>query len=266
MSNPLLAKVKIPGRIFQLPSKGIFYEAGVLADHVTNAEIEIKPLSALAEVKLRSPDMLFSGRALREICEECIPDILKPEKLTSKDVDGIFCFLRIVTYGSDMSFKSIHDCPNRKVNSYNANIELIVMNPNNKSLEHADLIYQVKLSNDQLVKLRPVIFQDAIDMTHLQQEIEQGIKATGIANSDLVEKAIIRDLMAVIKSVDDISDRAMIDEWARQLPKSNCNEILEAIKIASDWGFNLNVDLVCKDCSGKYVHELELNPINFFSG
>ena len=49
--NPLLAKVKLPGRVFQLPSRGLFYQTGVLSDSVRNGEIQIKPMSALVELK-----------------------------------------------------------------------------------------------------------------------------------------------------------------------------------------------------------------------
>ena len=266
MTNPLLSKTKLPGRIFQLPSKGIFYESGVLADHVTDAEVEVQPLSGLAEMKLRSPDMLFSGRALREICLECIPDILKPEHLVSKDVDAIFCFLKIVTYGNEMFIKSIHDCPNRIVHDYTINIEPIVMSPNNSQLDHVDLLYNVKLSNNQVIKLKPVRFQDSIDMIHLQHEMEKDINETGNPDEVILERMVIRDLMSVISSVDEVTDKKMIEEWIRSLQKKYFKEIVNLSRASNDWGFNLNIDVTCKDCGEIYKHNLELDPINFFSG
>jgi len=266
MTNPLLAKVKLPGRIFQLPSKGIFYDDGVLANHVKDAEIEVHPLSALAEMKLRSPDLIFSGRALREICLECIPDIIKPEALISKDVDAIFCFLKIVTYGSEMTIKSTHDCPNRNNHEYVVNVEAIIMNANNKILDNVNALYEATLSNDQKLILKPVTFQDSLDMTHIQQEVEKKLWETGSADNELIEKAIIRDLMSVISSVEGVSDKMMIEEWLRALQKKFFTEILDHSNQASEWGFNLNVELECKDCGDKFYHNLELNPINFFSG
>lgn len=266
MTNPLLAKVKLPGRIFQLPSKGIFYEQGVLAKHVKNAEIEVQPLSALAEIKLRSPDMLFSGRALREICLECIPDILKPEELVSKDVDAIFCFLKIVTYGSEMFIKSNHNCQNNKLHPYTINVEQIVMNANNKILDRVDVLYEATLSNGQKIRLKPVRFQDTMDMAHLQQEVEKKLIETGQADPEVMGKAIVRDLASVIASVEGITEPALIEEWLRALQKKYHMEILDLAKSASEWGFNLTVELTCKDCGATYPHNLELDPINFFSG
>ena len=266
MSNPLLSKTKLPGRMFQLPSKGLFYKSGTLAEHVKNGEIQVQPLSALAELKLRSPDLLFSGRALREICLECIPDILKPEALVSKDVDAIFCFLRIVTYGSDMIVRSVHDCPNSKPHEYHVNVEGIILNPNNDILDQRDVLYSMNLSNGQSLMLRPITFQDAIDMTHLQQNIEKKIKETGIPDQKIVENAVIRDMMSVIESVDGISDAAQIEEWVRSLQKKFFTEIIKHSQEASGWGFNLTTTLKCKDCGDEYLHNLELDPINFFSG
>jgi hypothetical protein len=265
MTNPLLAKIKLPGRIFQLPSKGKFYEEGVLAEHVRDGEVEVRPLSAFAEMKLRSPDLLFSGRAVREVCIECIPDILKPEKLISKDVDAIFCFLRVVTYGSTMEIRSIHDCPHRVVNNYAVNIEDILMQPNNSILDHIDVLYQATLSNGQKVILKPVTFQASIDTAHLQQEVEQKLM-DGITDQELIERTMILDTKSIIASVDGIADSAMIDEWLRALPKKYFNEIIDQAKQASEWGFNLDVELTCKDCGEKYKHSLQLDPVNFFSG
>ena len=265
-SNPLLSKLKLPGRLFQLPSKGIFYKSGVLADSVKDAEIEVFPLSALAEMKLRSPDLLFSGKALRDICEECIPGILKPEQLISKDVDALFCFLRIVTYGSEMRIKSYHDCVQAKSHDYVVNVENIVSEPNNKCLEFVESIYKTTLSNGQEVKLRPVIFQDMIDMNQYQIQIDKSLNESGFVNENLVQAAAIRDLLSVITEVEGISDHELINEWARRLPRKYVSEIMDYVAKIDQWGFNLTVQLKCKDCDQTYVHNLELDPINFFTG
>jgi len=266
MSNPLLQKIKLPGRIFQLPSKGIFYKPETLAEHVKNGEVEVQPLSALAELKLRSPDMLFSGRALREIVLECIPDIKDPDQLVSKDVDAIWCFLKIVTYGPEMKFKSIHDCPGRQVHNQRVNVEELVMNPRNEVLDHASTLYLVTLSNGQRVKLKPVRFNDAIEALHLQQRAEKELSETGHVNQKVMEDAIVNDLLAIIDNVDGVTDRQQIEEWVRSLPKKMFTEIIEASMKCGDWGFNLKVQLKCEDCGEIYEHDLELDPINFFSG
>ena len=40
-NNPLLQKIRLPGRIFQLPSRGLFYKNGELDESVKNGEIHV---------------------------------------------------------------------------------------------------------------------------------------------------------------------------------------------------------------------------------
>lgn len=265
MSNPLLSKVKLPGRIFQLPSKGLFYEPGVLADHITDGEIEVQALSAIAEMKLKSPDMLFTGRAVREVVLECIPDILIPELLISKDVDAIFCFLKIVTYGSIMNIKSTHSCNERKVHTYNVNIEDIILNPNNEALDKEFDIFKEVLSNEQVIFYKPVRFLDTINIAHARQNIENLIKK-GITDQNLMEDTMIKDMLCIIKSVDGHNDIKMLEEWIRALPRKLFDEVIDRSQNSIEWGFNLNVNLTCKDCNAVFKHSLELDPVGFFSG
>ena len=279
MSNPLLPHAKLPGRVFQLPSKGLFYEKGVLAPHVVNAEVQIHPLSAMAEMKLRSPDLLFSGRAIREVCEECVPDILLPEKLLSRDVDAIFCFLRIATYGASMTVKSYHGCQGATTNEYVVDLDKIIMSPNNSCLEHKDMLYRVKLPNGQVANLRPITFMDTVESIHGRRELEEDAEQNkGTPSPKLMEQMMVKDLLALIASVETtvqdngvektllITDVNMIGEWIRSIQRSAVDAILLQSRKANDWGFKLVTKLLCRDCGQPYDHDLELDPITFFSG
>ena len=272
--NPLLAKVKLPGRVFQLPSKGLFYEPGVLADTVKDGEIQVKPMSALVELKVRSADLLISTKVIREICTECIPEIRKPELLLARDIDAIFLFLVASTYGNEKTIKSIHSCEKAEIHDYMINLEPIINGPNNKSLDHKDMLFTVELENGQIVGLRPVLFTDAIDMMLLRQQISQKemIAPASITMKEM-EDIVVRDIMAVVKSVGTggldsvtITDPAKIDEWIRILPRKYIDVIIETATRAADWGFNFHVKLKCKDCGDEFDHNMELNPINFLSG
>ena len=76
---------------------------------------------------------------------------------------------------------------------------------------------------------------------------------------------MLRDTISVIESVDGIADEKMIEEWLRFLKKSMIDEILDYSAQINQWGFNLTVKLKCKDCGEEYDHNLDLDPINFFS-
>lgn len=272
--NPLLMKVKLPGKVFQLPSKGIFYPPGVLADTVTNGEIEVKPMSALVELKVRSADLLISTKVVREICTECIPSILKPEQLLSRDIDALFLFLVASTYGYDKSIKAIHDCDKAEVHDYTINLESIINNPRNQILDHKEVLFSVELDNGQVIELRPVLFNDSIDMMLMRQQVAQKeVVAPASITTKEMEDIVVRDILSVIKSVSTggtdsvkITDYKKIDEWVRLLPRRYMDLIIEAAIRSSEWGFDFQVKLTCKDCGNEFIHNMELNPINFLSG
>lgn len=273
--NPLLSKVKLPGRVFTLPSKGLFYKPGeVLSESVRDGEIQVKPMSGLTEVKLRSADLLLSGKIIQEVCQECVPEILHPEKLITKDVDALFVFLVMSTYGSQKRIASIHDCMAAKPHDYEISLDNIVMNPRNECLNHKDMLFSVELDNGQRVILKPLQFQESLDLTLMRHEIAQKeIDRVPITTNEL-DDLYIMDMLSVIEAVEDvvdekpirITDRKMIAEWARILSKKQIDMIVKGANGSASWGFEFDVTLTCRDCGEQYQHSLELNPVNFFSG
>ena len=108
--NPLLQKIRLPGRIFQLPSRGLFYNNGELENTVKDGEIHVHAMSAFAEIHMKNPDQLFSGQAVDTVFRECVRGVVEPTKLLAKDVDAILMFLRTVTYGPNYEFTAKHTC------------------------------------------------------------------------------------------------------------------------------------------------------------
>jgi hypothetical protein len=272
--NPLLAHVKIPGRVFQLPSKGLFYKKGeVLSDHIHEGEIEVKPMSALAEMKLRSADLLYTGKIIRELCLECVPDIIQPEKLLTKDVDALFAFLRLVTYGSELHINSIHTCKKAEIHSYIVDLESQLFNPNNEMLKNRDLLYRIELNNGQIVHTRPATYADAMQVVYLKHNVAKLEAKDEKPSDELLQEIFLTDMAAVIDSVEVpgdppviVTDREHIMEWLKSITKPTLNEIYKGMKATQEWGFVFKTELTCKDCGQKYTHDLELDPISFFYG
>ena len=272
MTNPLLAKVKLPGRVFSLPSMGVFYEPGVLAENVKDGEIHVSPMSALMEMKIRSADLLYSGKIIKDICAECAPEILNPGKLISKDVDALFVFLRVATYGPSMQLTSQHNCKDSEQHSYEIGIEDILAKPNNNVLKHKETLYQVALSNGQIVNLKPNTYEDSLRIMHMKLELDRN-EAAGVKPSDEdLEKIALDDMVNVIASVQNdteappVTDKKQIVEWLRAVSKKLLTELMAGINRTDDWGFNYNLKLKCRDCGAEYEHALDLNPISFFYG
>jgi len=268
-SNPLLEGLKLPGRIFQLPSRGIFYHNGELDENVKDGEVHVYPMSALDEINMKNPDQLFSGAAVNTVFMTCIKGVKKPSELLSKDVDAIMLFLRTVTYGASYEFMAHHGCGefNGKIKPFNdysyvANVEELI---NGMKIIDPTVItsqYTVNLPTGQVVKLRPNKYQQVLDL----------IKANENKKEITVEdqqRNLIMMLLGVIESVSAgaawISDPVKIEEWIRKIPSPVVNRIAEKIEKINDWGSNLKWTCKCKDCGTDYAVEIPINPVSFFT-
>lgn len=254
MSNPLLEKIKLPGKIFQLPSKGIFYNDELKN---INGEIHVQPMNTFDEIILKNPDMLFSGRAMEPVFANCIKDINKPNDLLGKDIDAIMLFLRLVTYGPIYEISASHNCENAKYHIYNINLEEMVQNM--KYIDPAEMrdIFVIELENGQVVNLRPARY---IDTIQLMQENQNKKELT----VDDIKKNVELNMLSIIKDIDGISDRELILEWIQQAPANLIEKIITKVSSIHDWGLDLTVDLQCRDCGESFKIELPINPISFF--
>lgn len=258
MANPLLEGIKLPGRTFQLPSKGLFYLNGVLDESVKDGEIHVHPLSALDEITLKNPDQLFSGEALRYVLPRCVPAILKPQDLLNKDVDAIMIFLRAVTYGPQYEFYAKHTCAEAADHSYVADIDAIISGMKMIQEEEVQEIFTVVLPTGQVVKLTPSRYVDVLNILKINMNRKN-------ISADDVRRNAMDMLLASIFSVDSISDKAMIEEWLNKLPAPMTNRIVEKIEGVNVWGAKMSVPCVCKDCGAPFTAEIPLNPISFFT-
>lgn len=258
-SNPLLQKLQLPGRVFKLPSSGFFYTNGEIDDSVTNGEIHVRPISAMAEINLKNPDMLFSGQAVERVFRECIPEIKKPSELYGKDVDAIMCYLRMVTYGSSYEVTASHTCENAVNHSYLIDLEEIVRASVSLDPTMVQKQYSTVLENGQTVELEPIRFKHVIEL--LQSMDRDNNKMT----AEELQEGMIKSTLNTIKSVDGITDRKMVEEWLRQIPSPIMNRISDLIEDSNEWGLDYVRTVKCKDCGEDFLLELPVNPVSFFS-
>lgn len=256
--NPILAALKVPGRVFPLPSAGLFYKNNELSPNVINGEIQIFPMSGLAEMKFRSPDLLYSGKAVTEVIRECVPDILKPERLLSKDVDAILAFIRIVTYGPTIEIKTTHDCKDAKEHSYEVNIEKNMNDSKQLSKENYELFFNIKLNNGQNVQLIPLIWEDAVTVMQISS-------MTNVNNED-IDKLYETNISGMIHSIDGVVDRNLINQWVKIAPSPLTKQIQKSVNDGLvNWGSNYEFSITCKDCKEEVKVPLDLNPATFFT-
>lgn len=255
--NPLLAKIKIPGRIFPLPSAGTFYTNGELAAGVENGEVHVHPMTALDEITMKNPDMLFSGKAISIVFRHCIPDIKKPEELFAKDIDALMIYLRAVTYGPQYEIEASHDCEDAKSHSYVVDVDGMIEGMVSLSQQMIDELYTLTLTNGQVVRMQPIRYKHVLQLLKMNES-----KQTLTAEDQ--EKNLITNLLNVILDVDGISDKKLITEWVKSISPQMMNQLAEAIDHSQEWGPQTTKTVKCKDCGEELLIDIPINPISFF--
>jgi hypothetical protein len=256
--NPLLSKVKLPGRVFQLPSLGAFYSNGELDISVKEGEMHIHPMTALTEINLKNPDLLFNGTALEAVVAECAPGIKKPLELYGRDIDALLFFLRLTTYGSEYRIEVTHDCENAKKHSYVVDLESLAASMKKLDPTLIEVKRVVIVDGQFKVVTRPMRFSDVVKLFH-QSEGKKEL------TQDDIKKIAMSNLLSMIEKVDDTSDPKFIEEWLKTLTTPSINKITEAASQLNDWGPDQVVKLKCRDCGEEMRVELPLNPVSFFS-
>lgn len=108
--NPLIAKQKnksrIPGVVFRLPSLGVFYEnTDILSEDVIDGEVLIYPMRLRDELHMKAVDAIFQGSAITDTISYCVPQVNRPEKMVSEDVDYLLTVIKKLTHGNTISYK-----------------------------------------------------------------------------------------------------------------------------------------------------------------
>lgn len=266
--NPLLDRAVLPGETFRLPSQGLFYRNGELSDDVSSGEIHIRAMTAIDELVFKSPDMLFTGKAVNEVFARCVPQVLKPSQLLSKDVDYIIMCLRLVTYGPTISLSYTHECVAKKADGteivpkeHNYEVQLHPIVQKAKQIDPTSVIeqYTVTLPNNQVVRLKPITYSTMIT---LSQDVDLVNKSPSLED---LKNSVMTVIVDAIDSVDGISDKELISDWVNTLSAGWVRQITDAFNVTSDWGTENVVKQKCKDCGAEIELEFSINPISFFS-
>jgi hypothetical protein len=254
-TNQLLDKLKLPGRTFQLPSRGALYTNELSS---SEGEVHVHPLSGLAEITLKNPDLLFNGKAIQEVFAECVPEVRQTSQLYSRDIDAIMFFLRLVTYGPEFQINVKHTCKDAKEHSYVVNLEQHLATMSFLDPTTIDDKFRAVMPNGQVVRVHPVKFEHMIKLFQLNAGKRE-------FTPDDQKRNIVFNLVNVIESVDGETDRAKIEEWVKKVPSPFHNRITEAIERTNEWGLKQTSTITCKDCGEAFEVELPLNPISFFT-
>jgi hypothetical protein len=259
-TNPLLQRIRLPGETFPLPSGGLFYGDGILDPSVTNAEIHVHPMTALDEIVMKTPDLLFSGKAVDQVFARCIPHVLKPSELLAKDVDFLLTCLRKISYGDEMQVDYKHSCPNAKTHTYAVSVSDFIRNAKRIDPTSITKDFSVDFPNGQKAKIQPIKFSEFVNlMQSMNTEREDEM------TPEKLRDAMIDTIADIVVSVDEVTDRRMIREWLMELSPQYLTLINNKLNESSDWGPDFDVTVTCKDCGEQITFTAPLNPLSFFT-
>lgn len=258
-TNPLLQKLRIvQGETVRLPSRGLLYEDGILDSSVVDGEVRISPMTIRDEILMRSPDALLSGEAIATVISRCVPNILKPLQLHYSDLDFIFLALRKVSYGPELEITYKHECEHAKDRSYLVSVDKKLRDCTYLDPLTVDEQYVLEVEEtDQKVIFKPIRTQDMIDILAPQAEKEMSHLE--------IEQEMIKLATTQIISVDGITDRVQILEWAAQVPASVMRKIRVKLENMERWGISYKFGLTCRDCGQEIEAEVPLNTVSFFT-
>lgn len=259
--NPLLARIQLPGEHFKLPSGGLFYTDGELSVNVKDAEVQVHPMTVLDEIMIKTPDMLFSGKAVQEVFGRCIPDVIKPNQLLAKDVDFLLLCLRKVSYGNSLEMEDVHfGCPaveDPSTHSYVVDVSSFIKNSKSMDPTTAKQHFFIELPNQQKINMTPIRFADFVTLMQVQDQDER--------TPEEQVKELCRTLANIIVNVDEITDKQMIIEWLSVLKPEYLKLLHERLEDTIQWGPDFLYKYTCKDCEQVLEVIAPLNPLAFFT-
>lgn len=254
--HPLLSRIRMPGETFRLPSGGLFYEPGVLDESVVDGEIYVFPMTAVDEICLKTPDLLYSGNAVHQVFARCIPTVLQAGKLLAKDVDFLLICLRKVSYGEEMELSYTHECKEAKERKYKVSVQEFLKRSKKIDPSRFGSDFQLDLTNGQVVKMRPISYENFV--TLLQANEPDG-------DPQHLADRLYGSVAKVIASVDEFTGQPDITLWLSKLPPSILIQVTGAIDKTTAWGPDGMVNIKCKDCGEEVQIEAPLNPLTFFT-
>lgn len=255
--NPLLERIRMPGETFRIPSGGLFYNNGELASDVKDGEVYVYPMTAIDEIMIKTPDLLYSGKAVQEVFGRCIPQVIKPMELLARDVDFLLICLRKVSFGSEMEILHTHTCENAKEHSYVITMDSFIKQ--SKRIDPTTIAsqYTCTLENGQVVEMQPVNYQHFVEM---MQANDVDFKDPQVAKTFMLST-----ILSIIVSVDGIKDKGMIAEWLDRLPVRELHTINDKIEKTVEWGPTFETTITCRDCGKPSKVTAPLNPVAFFT-
>ncbi len=272
-TNPLQQFFRQPAIYLKLPSAGRHWPAASL-DMPANGEVPIYPMTAIDEIKYRTPDALFNGQAVISVIQSCVPAIKNAWHVPNIDLNPLLIAIRIASHGHEMNLNTT--CPACKhEEEYSVDMRTILDQlriPNfAETINHGDLE----------IVFRPVSYEQQNQSSILQFEQQKILAA--LPASDLPEQEkmsrlnqalkVVTDLtiqivcqsIAVIKTANAaVTDSTQIEEFLRNCESKVYNQIRDHVILLRQQSEIPPMKIKCTECNHEYQQPVDLDIANFF--
>ena len=270
--NPLSQYFRQPVIYIKLPSQGNYYPEGAL-EMPQNGELPVLPMTAIDEITYRTPDALFSGQAVINVIQSCIPSIKNAWAIPSIDIDTILVAIRIASYGHEMSFSTV--CPKcRHEEEYAADLRTVLGQM--KTPNYSEPIKQ----GDIEIYFRPMTYRNLSDNNKIQfdeQRIFQTLPNAEIdsaqltAMSDALKRMTEMTVTALSQSILTIktpsamvSEQEYIAEFMKNCDSALFNRIQNYVVEHKTEAEMQPITITCNECQNEYKQTITLDMSNFF--
>ena len=270
--NPLQKYFRQPKVFLSLPSKGLYYESGVLQGDYNN--VPVFAMSGMDEIIFKTPDALYSGEATVRVIESCVPYIKKAGKIPNIDIDSIIVAIRIATHGEILNLERV--CGNCGAdNSYEIQLPKILDHLSTLKFENS-----IKINDEISLKIRPLTYSEtthySIENFKLQKKLMQ-IVDMPVESQQAVIDEIYKDLadlqldffLSSIETVQlpdtSIADKQIISEWLKNSERDVFATIKEKIESNKDSWQIPSQPVSCGSCDHKSNLDILLDQSSFFA-
>lgn len=235
-----------PKLFVDIPSSGTFYDHTVFEDSQF-VQIPIYAMTAADDIMAKTPDALFSGKAVASVLESCVPLLKDPWQLIKTDLEYLLTAIRIASTGSKTDMKATCNVCNTE-NAVEIDLQNVLAHYDNfnpaASFKFKDLTINLRpITFKQLSDLGIELYQKQRTLFQLQaadmDQDEKNKQASAVANDvlTLTTRALTKYIISISKDDKAETDSNIISNFIEEndseISKMFTTEITKFITLAS---------------------------------
>ena len=272
-NNPLRQYFRRPAIYMRLPSNGIGYRPGALAQTETG-EYPVYAMTAIDEITVNTPDGLFNGQAVVDVIKSCVPGITDPWALLGSDLDAVLIGMKIASSGAKMEIDC--ECPQcANITKFDINLTGLLnsMQPGNYAEEIGvgELYFRFRsltyrelnaLTTEQFEFQRK--FMEMNEIEDLNEKARLGREALRALTDTTMQ--MVSAMVEYVRTPEGmVSDQMSIYEFMQNCDRKTYEKIREHATNLKASSEIKPLKVKCPDCSNEYDQAFTLNASTFFA-